>query len=98
MSEADRAVTAGRTEGFVTIIAGRRRILGNAGGGRVFGATIVAARAGEMIHGPALAMRTGMVTGRLAQRAHAHPTRPPANPPTGPRPHTPPVRQPHPPP
>jgi len=34
MSEADRAVTAGRTEGFVTIIAGRRRVLGNAGGGR----------------------------------------------------------------
>jgi len=74
MSEADRAVTAGRTEGFVTIIAGRRRILGNAGGGRVIGATIVAARAGEMIHEPALAMRTGMFTGRLAQAVHAYPT------------------------
>jgi len=74
MSEADRAVTAGRTEGFVTIIAGRRRVLGNAGGGRVLGATIVAARAGEMIHEPALAMRTGMFTGRLAQAVHAYPT------------------------
>ena len=74
MAEADRAVTAGRTEGFVKIIAGRRRLLGDAGGGRVLGATIVAARAGEMIHEPALAMRTGMFTGRLAQTVHAYPT------------------------
>jgi len=74
ISEADRAVTAGRTEGFVKIIAGRRRVLGAAGGGRVLGATIVAARAGEMIHEPALAMRTGMFTGRLAQTIHAYPT------------------------
>ena len=72
--EADRAVTAGRTEGFVKIIAGRRGVLGNAGGGRVLGATIVAARAGEVIHEPALAMRTGMFTGRLAQVTHAYPT------------------------
>jgi pyruvate/2-oxoglutarate dehydrogenase complex dihydrolipoamide dehydrogenase (E3) component len=74
MTEADRAVTARRTEGFVKIIAGRRRVLGNAGGGLVLGATIVAARAGEMIHEPALAMRTGMFTGRLAQTTHAYPT------------------------
>ncbi|MGH3276198.1 MAG: FAD-dependent oxidoreductase, partial [Streptosporangiaceae bacterium] len=74
LSEADRAVTAGRTQGFVMIIAGRRRVLGTAGGGRVLGATIVAPRAGEMIHEPALAMRTGMFTGRLAQTVHAYPT------------------------
>ena len=74
IGEADRAVTAGQTEGFVKIISGRRRLLGNAGGGRVLGATIVAARAGEMIHEPALAMRTGMFTGRLAQTVHAYPT------------------------
>ncbi|HUZ25510.1 MAG TPA: FAD-dependent oxidoreductase [Streptosporangiaceae bacterium] len=74
VSEADRAVTAGRTEGFVKIIAGRRRVLGNVGGGRVLGATIVAARAGEMIHEPALVMRAGMFTGRLAQTVHAYPT------------------------
>jgi pyruvate/2-oxoglutarate dehydrogenase complex dihydrolipoamide dehydrogenase (E3) component len=72
--EVDRAVTAGRTEGFVKIIAGRRRVLGTAGGGRLLGATIVAARAGEMIHEPALAVRTGMFTGRLAQASHAYPT------------------------
>src|SRR5260370_24118832 len=95
MSEADRAVTAGRTEGFVTIIAGRRRILGNAGGGRVIGATIVAARAGEMIHEPALAMRTGMFTGRLAQAVHAYPTWSLAIHPAGRRPVLPPAPRPH---
>ncbi len=40
----------------------------------MLGATIVAARAGEMIHEPALVMRTGMFTGRLAQVTHAYPT------------------------
>jgi pyruvate/2-oxoglutarate dehydrogenase complex dihydrolipoamide dehydrogenase (E3) component len=74
IGEADRAVTAARTEGFVKLIAGRRPVLGTAGGGRVLGATIVAARAGEMIHEPALAMRTAMFTGRLAQAVHAYPT------------------------
>jgi pyruvate/2-oxoglutarate dehydrogenase complex dihydrolipoamide dehydrogenase (E3) component len=74
LGEVDRAVTAGRTEGFVKIIAGRRGVLGGAGGGRVLGATIVAARAGEMIHEPALAIRTAMFTGRLAQASHAYPT------------------------
>jgi pyruvate/2-oxoglutarate dehydrogenase complex dihydrolipoamide dehydrogenase (E3) component len=74
MSEADRAVAAGHTEGFIKIIAGPRRVLGNAGGGRILGATIVAARAGEMIHEPVLALRTGMFTGRLAQATHAYPT------------------------
>jgi len=43
-------------------------------GVRVPGATVVAARAGEMIHEPALAIRTGMFTGRLAQTVHAYPT------------------------
>ena len=37
VSEVDRAVTAGRTEGFVKLIAGRRRVLGAAGGGRLLG-------------------------------------------------------------
>jgi len=44
------------------------------GGGRVLGATIVAERAGELIHEPALAMATGMFTGRLAATSHAYPT------------------------
>lgn len=74
MREVDRAVTAGQTAGFVKLIAGPRRLTGALGGGRVLGATIVASRAGEMINEIALAMRTGMFTGRLAQTAHAYPT------------------------
>jgi hypothetical protein len=74
MSEVDRAVVAGETRGFVKLIAGPRRVLGNAGGGRILGATIVASRGGELVHEPALAMRTGMFAGRLAQAVHAYPT------------------------
>jgi pyruvate/2-oxoglutarate dehydrogenase complex dihydrolipoamide dehydrogenase (E3) component len=74
MTAVDRAVTAGRTEGFVKLIAGDRRLTGGAGGGRLVGATIVAPHAGEMIHEVALAIRTGMWTGRLAQTVHAYPT------------------------
>lgn len=74
MAETDRALTAAATDGFVKLIAGPRRGLGNAGGGRILGATIVAARAGEMIHEPALAMATGMFAGRLASATHAYPT------------------------
>lgn len=74
MTEVDRAVTAGRTAGFVKLIAGPRRLIGNAGGGRILGATVVAERGGELVHEAALAMRTGMFAGRLAQTVHAYPT------------------------
>lgn len=74
LDQVDRAVTSGRTDGFVKLIAGPRRMLRNAGGGRLLGATIVAPTAGEMIHEVALAMRTNMFTGRLAQTVHAYPT------------------------
>lgn len=40
----------------------------------MLGATVVAERAGELIHEPTLAMRTGMFTGRLAQAVHAYPS------------------------
>jgi pyruvate/2-oxoglutarate dehydrogenase complex dihydrolipoamide dehydrogenase (E3) component len=74
MSEVDRAVVSGQTAGFVKLIAGPRPLLRNLGGGRILGATVVAARAGEAIHEPALAMRTAMFTGRVAQTVHAYPT------------------------
>lgn len=74
MAEVDRAIAAGQTDGFVKLIAGPRRGLGNLTGGKVLGATVVAARGGELIHEPALAMRTHMFTGRLAQTVHAYPT------------------------
>jgi pyruvate/2-oxoglutarate dehydrogenase complex dihydrolipoamide dehydrogenase (E3) component len=74
LSDLDRAVTDGRTDGYIKLIAGPRRFTRRLYGGRVLGATIVAPRAGEMIHEPALAMRAGMFTGRLAQTVHAYPT------------------------
>ena len=74
LAEVDRAVTDGRTNGFIAILAGPRRLLRNAGGGRILGATIVAPRAGEMIQEVVLAMRTGAFAGRLAQASHAYPT------------------------
>lgn len=74
LAEVDRAVTDGRTDGFIAIVAGPRPWLRNAGGGRILGATIVAPRAGEMIQEIVLAMRTGAFTGRLAQASHAYPT------------------------
>ena len=70
----DRAVTSGETCGFVKLIAGPRPLLRNAGGGRLLGATVVAPTGGELIHEAALAMRTRMFTGRLAQTTHAYPT------------------------
>ena len=74
MSEVDRAITAGATDGFVKLVAGPRRLLGNAGGGRLLGATIVAGRAGELIAEAGLAVHTGMFVGRLAQTVHPYPT------------------------
>lgn len=74
LTEVDRAIVAGKTRGFVKLIAGPRPVLRQAGGGRILGATIVAPTGGELVHEVALAVRTGMFTGRLAQTVHAYPT------------------------
>ncbi len=74
LDEMDRAITDGYTDGYIKLIAGPKRLTRHAGGGRIIGATIVAPRAGEMIHEVALAMRTGAFAGRLAQTVHAYPT------------------------
>lgn len=74
MSAVDRAITAEQTDGFIKLVAGPRLLTRHLGGGRLLGATIVAERAGEMVHEVALAVRTGMFTGRLAQTVHAYPT------------------------
>ena len=74
LAEVDRAIVSAQTAGFVKLIAGPRPVLRGAGGGRILGASIVACRAGELIHEPTLALRTGMFTGRLAQTVHAYPT------------------------
>ncbi|GAC1311540.1 MAG: FAD-dependent oxidoreductase [Acidimicrobiales bacterium] len=74
MSGVDRAVVSGETAGFVKLIAAPHPLLRGLGGGRIVGATVVAARGGELIHEPTLAMRTHMFTGRLAQTVHAYPS------------------------
>ena len=74
LDEHDRAIAAGTTEGYIKLIAGPRRLLGDAGGGRIIGATIVAPRAGEMIGELALAVRTDAFVGRLAQTVHPYPS------------------------
>ena len=74
LSEVDRAIMERRTDGFIAIVAGPRRLSRHAGGGRILGATIVAPRAGEMIQEIALAMRCNAFAGRLAQASHAYPS------------------------
>ncbi|MGE3448630.1 MAG: NAD(P)/FAD-dependent oxidoreductase [Microbacteriaceae bacterium] len=74
LTEVDRAIATGETRGFVKLIAGPRRVTGNAGGGRLLGASTVAPTGGELVHEVALAMRARMFTGRLAQTVHAYPT------------------------
>jgi pyruvate/2-oxoglutarate dehydrogenase complex dihydrolipoamide dehydrogenase (E3) component len=74
LTEVDRAVAVGQTEGFVKLIAGPRRVTRGLAGGRLLGATIVAPRAGEMLQEVVLAMRTGMFPARLALTIHAYPT------------------------
>ena len=70
----DRAIASGRTDGYLKLIAGPRRVLGNAGGGRLVGATAVGPCGGELVHEVALGIRTGMFAGRLAQTVHAYPS------------------------
>ncbi len=74
LADVDRAITDGATNGFIKIIAGPKLVSRRMFGGEIIGATIVAPRAGEMINEIALAMRTRMFTGRLAQATHAYPT------------------------
>lgn len=74
LTAVDRAIAADETVGFVKLIAGPKTLTRHAGGGRLLGATVVAPRGGEMMAELALAVRTGMFTGRLAQTVHAYPT------------------------
>lgn len=74
LDELDRAVTAGRTNGYIKLIVAPRRATRDLAGGRLVGATFVAPRAGEMIALPALVMRTGMLPARLALTVQAYPT------------------------
>jgi pyruvate/2-oxoglutarate dehydrogenase complex dihydrolipoamide dehydrogenase (E3) component len=66
MAQVDRARTEGDTGGFMKLVHTK--------GGTLLGATIVAARAGEMIHEFILAMDKGIKVGDLANTIHVYPT------------------------
>jgi pyruvate/2-oxoglutarate dehydrogenase complex dihydrolipoamide dehydrogenase (E3) component len=74
MTEVDRAIATGETDGFVQLVAQPRPLLRDVGGGKLVSATVVASRAGELISEAALAVRTGMFVGRVAQTVHPYPT------------------------
>lgn len=63
----DRAISEDERQGFV-------KILTPPGSGRILGATIVAAHAGEMIAEIVLAMRHGLPLGKLMAAIHSYPT------------------------
>jgi pyruvate/2-oxoglutarate dehydrogenase complex dihydrolipoamide dehydrogenase (E3) component len=67
MSEVDRAVLDGHTDGFAKIHVARR-------GGRILGGTIVAPHAGEMISELTLAIAQGASLGSIASVIHPYPT------------------------
>ncbi|MGQ9921555.1 MAG: mercuric reductase [Desulfobacca sp.] len=67
LSEVDRAILDGETEGFV-------KILVKAGTDKILGATIVARHAGEMISEVSTAMAGGLGLGALAAVIHPYPT------------------------
>ena len=67
MSEADRAILDGETEGFV-------RVHVRKGTDKIVGATIVAAHAGDMISNVAMAMTHGLRLGKMASTIFPYPT------------------------
>ena len=67
MSEVDRAIADGETEGFVKVHARK-------GSAQLLGATIVARHAGEMIGEIALAMTGKLGLGTIANAIHPYPT------------------------
>ena len=66
VSRIDRAVTERRTEGFIKLICGSD--------GRLLGTSIVAERAGEMIHEWIVALDQGIKIGNLSDSIHVYPT------------------------
>lgn len=64
-AQVDRALTDGDSRGLVRLLVRR---------GRLLGATVLGAHAGELIHELALAMRAGIPVARVAATIHAYPT------------------------
>ncbi|MDQ3576584.1 MAG: FAD-dependent oxidoreductase [Actinomycetota bacterium] len=70
----DRARCAGRTEGFVKMIAVPPKLLRSKLLVKLVGMSVVGPVAGELITQGTLAMRAGVLVGRIAQSVHAYPT------------------------
>ena len=66
MNRVDRARTEGETDGFIKVVYRRN--------GKLLGVTIVAGRAGEMIHEWVLAMNRGLKIVDLSRAVHVYPT------------------------
>lgn len=66
MERVDRAVTESDTEGFIKVVHRRN--------GTVLGATVVAERAGEVVHEWALAISNKLKMSDLAGTIHVYPT------------------------
>ncbi|HVE93519.1 MAG TPA: FAD-dependent oxidoreductase [Acidimicrobiales bacterium] len=66
LAHSDRARADGTEEALIKVVTGRR--------GRLLGAHVVAAAAGEMIHEYALAINEGLKFTRLANLIHVYPT------------------------
>ena len=66
-SKIDRAITEGETEGLIKIFASKLT-------GKIYGAAVVGAHAGELISEYAVAMRNGVSLRKLADTIHPYPT------------------------
>jgi dihydrolipoamide dehydrogenase len=62
-----RAVTAGRTEGFVKVVA-------DSGSGELLGVHVLGPRAADLVHEAALAIENRLTVEALIRTIHAHPT------------------------
>ncbi len=66
LTEVDRAILDGETEGIIKVHADPK--------GRILGATVVAAHAGDLIGEISLAMTSGLRLGHIARAVHPYPT------------------------
>jgi pyruvate/2-oxoglutarate dehydrogenase complex dihydrolipoamide dehydrogenase (E3) component len=67
LAEVDRAVVESEENGFAKILTVK-------GSDKILGATIVGARAGDLLHEFVLAMKAGVGLGTIASTIHAYPT------------------------
>lgn len=71
--DVDRAVIEWEAEGFAKLVVRKGARL--RAGGRILGATVVGAHAGEMLHEIVLAMGSGLGIKEISKTIHAYPTR-----------------------